>query len=409
MNVGMRVGRRAVLLSGAALMTSGMGSAEVLRATTWLRAWDSQGNHRTATPGDDQGAEWLAAEARAMGASVAFESFALDRVDVDAAFLEVEGERIPGEKMFDAPDTPDGRVMALASVGASLADPSQADLHILELAPTAVYSPEFARFRRETRSKAVVVVTKGTAPGLALLNAEAFTAPFGPPILQVSSTVGPRLIAAVKGGAALRVVVRSRRTKAQARNVVVAIAGRERGRPPLVVMTPRSSWWQSTAERGGGLVCWLEALRALREAPPGRDVVFTANSGHELGHIGLDDFVARRPGWDKPGGASWVHYGANIGATDGELHILSNADDLRGLFQGALTEAKFPANRLAEPSFVPFGETRDIHKAGGHYLTLMGTNRLFHLPQDRFPDAVSVEAIARIAAGSAAAVVALSR
>lgn len=405
----MRVGRRAVLLSGAALMTSGMGSAEVLRATTWLRAWDSQGNHRTATPGDDQGAEWLAAEARAMGASVAFESFALDRVDVDAAFLEVEGERIPGEKMFDAPDTPDGRVMALASVGASLADPSQADLHILELAPTAVYSPEFARFRRETRSKAVVVVTKGTAPGLALLNAEAFTAPFGPPILQVSSTVGPRLIAAVKGGAALRVVVRSRRTKAQARNVVVAIAGRERGRPPLVVMTPRSSWWQSTAERGGGLVCWLEALRALREAPPGRDVVFTANSGHELGHIGLDDFVARRPGWDKPGGASWVHYGANIGATDGELHILSNADDLRGLFQGALTEAKFPANRLAEPSFVPFGETRDIHKAGGHYLTLMGTNRLFHLPQDRFPDAVSVEAIARIAAGSAAAVVALSR
>lgn len=410
----MRVGRRAVLLGGAALMTSGMGSAEVLRATTWLRAWDSQGNHRTATPGDEQGAEWLAAEARAMGASVAFESFALDRVDVDAAFLEVEGERIPGEKMFDAPDTPDGRVMALASVAAGLSDPGQADVHILELAPTAVYSPEFARFRRESRSKAVVVVTKGMAPGLALLNAEAFRAPFGPPILQVPSTVGPRLIAAAKGGAAVRVVVRSRRTKAQARNVVVAIAGRDpslggRGRPPLVVMTPRSSWWQSTAERGGGLVCWLEALRALREAPPGRDVVFTANSGHELGHIGLDDFLARRPGWDKPGGASWVHYGANIGAADGELHILSNADDLRGLFQGALTEAKFPANRLAEPSFVPFGETRDIHRAGGHYLTLMGTNRLFHLPQDRFPDAVSVEGIARIAAGSAAAVVALSR
>jgi len=413
----MQLGRRGILLGGAALVTGGMGSAEVLRATTWLRTWDSQGNHRTATAGDEQGAEWLAGEARAMGATVAFESFALDRVEVDAAFLELEGERIPGEKMFDAPDTPDGRVMALASVGASLgasvgtdlADPSQADVHILELAPTAVYSPEFVRFRRETRSKALVVVTKGSAPGLALLNAEAFKAPFGPPILQVSSTVGPRLIAAARGGAAVRVVVRSRRITAHARNVVVAMAGRDRGRPPLVVMTPRSSWWQSTAERGGGLVCWLEALRALRAAPPARDVVFTANSGHELGHIGLDDFLARRPGWDKPGGASWVHFGANIGAADGELHILSNAGDLRALFQGELTQAKFPANRLAETSFVPFGETRDIHKAGGHYLTLMGTNRLFHLPQDRFPDAVSVEAIARIAAGSAAAVVALSR
>ena len=138
-------------------------------------------------------------------------------------------------------------------------------------------------------------------------------------------------------------------------------------------------------------------------------MILTANSGHEIGHIGLDDFLARRPGWDGPGGASWVHYGANIGAAGGELHILSNADDLRTLFQAELTAARYPANRLAEKTFVPNGETRDIHKAGGHYLTLMGTNRLFHLPQDRFPDSVDVEAIARIAAGSAAAVVALSR
>ena len=58
-------------------------------------------------------------------------------------------------------------------------------------------------------------------------------------------------------------------------------------------MTPRSSWWQSTAERGGGLVAWLETLRALLAAPPARPVIFTANSGHELGHLGLDDFVAQ--------------------------------------------------------------------------------------------------------------------
>jgi hypothetical protein len=58
-------------------------------------------------------------------------------------------------------------------------------------------------------------------------------------------------------------------------------------------MTPRSSWWQSTAERGGSLVCWLEALRALIAAPPVCNVIFTANSGHELGDLGLDDFMAR--------------------------------------------------------------------------------------------------------------------
>lgn len=406
-----RLQRRALLLAGGAMLTAGMQatSAEVLRATTWLRAWDSHGNHRTATQGDEQGADWLAAEARALGATPSFESFPLDRVDTDAAFLEIEGERIPGEPMQDAPDTPDGRVMALASTGNNLAEPSQADIHVMELAPTAVYSPDFARFRRESRSKALVVITKGAAPGLALLNAEAFKSPFGPPILQVSSVAGPRILDAVRRGAALRVVLRTRRTRTKARNVVVTIPGRDRSRPKLVVMTPRSSWYQSTAERGGGLVCWLEALRALMASPPGRDVVLTANSGHEIGHIGLDDFLARRPGWDQPGGASWIHYGANIGSAGGELHILSNADDLRTLFQAELTTARFPANRLAEKTFVPNGETRDIHKAGGHYLTLMGTNRLFHLPQDRFPDSVDVEAIARIAAGSAAAVATLSK
>ncbi len=405
----MAVSRRALLLAGGALMTTAAGPDDEARAAGWLRAWDSQGIHRTATPGDEAGADWLAAEARALGASVAFEPFAVNRIDVDAAFLDIEGERIPGEKMFDAPDTPDGRVMALASVGPGLADPGEGDIHILELPPTAVYAPEFARYRRESKSKALVIITRGESPGLALLNAEAFTKPYGSPILQMPSTERDKILAAARRGAAMRMVVRSRRTPTQARNVVVTMPGRDRARPPLVVMTPRSSWWQSTSERGGGLVCWLECLRALRANPPGRDVVMTANSGHELGHIGLDAFLAQRAGWQNPGRASWVHFGANIGAAGGALSIQSAADDLRTLFQAELTKAGRAADRLADKTVVPNGETRDIHLAGGHYLTLVGSNRLFHLPQDRFPDAVDIPAIARIAAGSAAAVVALSR
>ncbi len=405
----MAISRRGLLLSGGALMTAAAGPDDEARAAGWLRAWDSQGTHRTATAGDEAGAEWLAAEARAIGATIAFEPFPVSRIDVDIASVEIEGERIAGEKMFDSPDTPDGRVMALASAGPGLDNPGQADVHVLELPPTAVYSPEFTRFRRETISKALVVITKGESPGLALLNAESFIAPFGPPILLVSSTEGAKIIAAARRGAALRVSVRSRRTPTQARNVVVTIAGRDRSRPPLVVMTPRSSWWQSTSERGGGLVCWLEALRALRANPPGRDVVLTANSGHELGHTGLDAFLAGRPGWDKPGRASWIHYGANIGAAGGQLFIQSNADDLRALFAAELGRAGRAADRLAEKTVVPNGETRDIHKAGGHYLTLVGSNRLFHLPQDRFPDSVDVQRIAQIAAGSAKSVMVLSR
>ena len=177
-------------------------------------------------------------------------------------------------------------------------------------------------------------------------------------------------------------------------------------------MTPRSSWWQSTAERGGGLVCWLESLRAVLASRPLCDVIFTANSGHELGHLGLDEFMARRPGWEQPvaaGGAVWVHYGANIGAAGGDLLILSTSDDLRALAADELARAGHPADRVAPKTLVPSGETRDIHRAGGCYVTLVGSNPLFHLPQDRWPHAVDATSVARIASAAAALVVNLTR
>ena len=75
---------------------------------------------------------------------------------------------------------------------------------------------------------------------------------------------------------------------------------------------------------------------------------------------------------------------------------MSNREDLRALAADRLEpDAVAPATQL------PGGETRDIHRAGGAYLTLVGSNRLFHLPQDRWPEAVDVGAIARLAATAA--------
>jgi hypothetical protein len=176
-------------------------------------------------------------------------------------------------------------------------------------------------------------------------------------------------------------------------------------------MTPRSSWWHSVSERGGGIVCWLESLHVLLAAPPTRPVVFTANSGHELGLLGLDDFMARRPGWDRPrdaGGATWILYGANIGAAGGMRSVMSPADDLRELAGAELAFVGMP-HELHPKERVPNGETRDLHRAGAHCVAINGTNRLFHLPQDRWPDAVDVPVIARIAAAGRRLVAALTR
>jgi hypothetical protein len=392
------------------------------RATAWLQAWDAAGVHRTGTAGDAAGAAWLAQAAASVGAAVALETFALDRIDPIAAYLEVNstrfdaemggarfdgevgGTRFDGVPVFDAPATGAGGITGvLGAVG------SDATIGVAELSPQAVYSGEYGALRNDAAHAGLVIVCQGTQPGLALLNAEQFRHPYGAPAIHLASETREAVLSAIAGGATARLVVHYERTAARASNVVVTIGGQDPSRPSLVVMTPRSAWWQSTAERGGGLVCWLESLRAVIAGRPACDVVFTANSGHELGHIGLDDFIARRPGWDQPGGAIWVHYGANLGATDSALSLLSNDETLRALTTQALTQAGQPPDLLAPGTQTPSGETRDIHRAGGRYVTLVGSNKWFHLPQDRWPDAVDVPAIARIAAGAASLVSALTR
>jgi hypothetical protein len=377
------------------------------RAIAWLSAWDSQGVHRTATAGDEAGADWLIREIAGLGAAPTVEKFALDRLDPIDAYLEFDSTHVPGVPVFDAPATGgDGVVGILGPVGA------ETSIAVAELSPLGVYMPDYEELRRNTVHRGFVIVCKGARSGLGLLNAERFRQPYGAPAIHVSSEGKEVVFAAVARRAPARLVAASHRTPARACNVVVMINGQDRARTPVVIMTPRSSWWQSTAERGGGLVCWLESLRALVASPPLCDVIFTANSGHELGHLGLDDFMTRRPGWERPaaeGGAIWVHYGANIGAVGGELSIQSANDDLRALTAAELTRAGQQPDRIAPKTLVPTGETRDIHRAGGCYLTLVGSNPLFHLPQDRWPRAVDPRVVARVAAASSRLVVGLTR
>ncbi|HEX3861225.1 MAG TPA: hypothetical protein VHY35_05985 [Stellaceae bacterium] len=379
-------------------------SAASDRAARWLADWDGQGTHRTATAGDHAGAEWLAVEARALGADAVIEEFALDRLDPVATFLEIGDKRIAAVPVFDAPPTSAGGVTGRLGVAGS-----GAPIIVAELSPRTVYSGEFERLRRTGEQTGFVVVCVGEQPGMGLINAESFRRPYGAPAIHIASEAGDIVLAAAQAGAEARLVADSRRTPAQGRNVV-AVLGGDLARPPLVVMTPRSSWWHSTAERGGGIVCWLETLRALVAMPMTRPVVLTANSGHELNHLGLDDFVERRPGWDRAaadGGALWVHYGANIGAAGGNLSVMSADDALRDLATAELSRQGQSFATTAK-NIVPSGETRDIHRTGGRYLTLVGTNPLFHLPQDRWPHSIDLPAVIRCAAAAARIVTTLA-
>src|SRR5207248_4483504 len=104
-----------------------------------------------------------------------------------------------------------------------------------------------------------------------------------------------------------------------------------------------------------------------------------------------------------------IHFGANIGAAGGELSVQSASDDLRQLTETELARAGRAPDVVEPKTLVPSGETRDIHRAGGRYVTLVGSNPWFHLPQDRWPHAVDAAAVARIAAAMARLSLRLSR
>jgi len=102
-------------------------------------------------------------------------------------------------------------------------------------------------------------------------------------------------------------------------NVAVKIAGSNPALAPLVVMAPRSGWWQCASEQGSRLACWLEAIRILAAGRPARDTFFVALSGHELGFLGIDAYLKRRGDFVKRA-HMWIFFGSDIGAPDSQSH-----------------------------------------------------------------------------------------
>jgi hypothetical protein len=367
------------------------------RIARWLEQYDQQGLHRTGTAGDKRSADWLAAELSKLGVKPSLEPFALDRVDPLNCFIEIGGKRIEGLPLFDAAFTNANGAAADGVRGKLGAFGGETELGLIELPPNAEYGAGYEATRRAGRHRALLIITKGARAGLCPINGAHFKHPFGPPTLQVGGEHGEWLKQQAQQGAAARIVARVKRTKTNAYNVTATINGAQPQLAPLVVMTPRSGWWHSTSERGGGLVCWLEVLRALTAKRPARTAYFVSSSGHELGHLGLESFIESRPELIKQAHA-WIHFGANIGAVGAPNRLQAFDDELEEIAVEAMAKAGLTINDKAKRGGVPLGEAGNIHRGGGRYVSLLCPgNSLFHHPADRWPDAVDVASVAHYA------------
>jgi len=136
----------------------------------------------------------------------------------------------------------------------------------------------------------------------------------------------------------------------------------------------------------------------MAESEPKRDVMFVATSGHEIGLPGIESFLDRRPGLEKDA-RTWVHFGANIGASKGACLRYSASDEhLMGLAEGALGEAGSGSAEPEPRGTVIGAEARLIYSRGARCVTVLGSPySLFHREADRWPSGIDVDAIARCA------------
>jgi hypothetical protein len=398
--------RRELLEMAAALAIAPPPDDIERRAFDTIRAYSAEGHHRTATVVDRASAEALLARARATGAVVSLQPFQLSRVDTVAAFAQIEDRRIEGLPMFDGTFTAAGGLRG--PIGPIDGDQPFAWTRVAPNGEAAL-----RKLREGSPHTAIVAVTMGGKPGLCPVNAGWFGKPFGPPVLQISSEHLDAIEAASASHVEVRVVAHATRKTAQAFNVVADVPGTDPALPPICVMTPRSGWHANASERGGGLVCWLETLRAVVAAKgPAkaglqervsdgllRTVRFVASSGHELGHLGLHDYLHRNPALAHDA-LAWVHFGANIGASTGDVGMTPSDDQLRDAARRALTPHGLEKTRQS-PAAQVGGEAATIQAENGRFISFIGRNDWFHNPGDLFPTAVDIPMVARYARAAA--------
>ena len=366
-------------------------SPSVTRMIANLHAWDRQPQHRTGTSGDLATSHSMAQAIEESGAEAEIQAFPFIRRIPRNCSVEINGHTIDGVPLFDCNATPDDGIVApIQTLGKS----GGVGLGGFSSSNGRGETRDLLSHRKSKFHVGLIAVSSFESPGIALLNADSFVAPFGVPVLQVESSNEPVLREAAETNAECRLTVTFGYEQTDATNVLTKISGRDNTLAPIVVITPKSSWWTCTAERGGGLAIWHECIHELaaNRDEVKRDVLFAATTGHELGHVGLKHYIGQNP--DLVIGAhAWVHLGANFIAVDSKKRMQVSDKELLEFGLDRLKKAGISMAGITPPGVRPGGEARDVFDGGGRYISFLGSNRWFHHPIDRLEFNINLDSL----------------
>ncbi|MDA1004688.1 MAG: M28 family peptidase [Chloroflexi bacterium] len=364
-----------------------------------IRAFTGHGIHRTGWAGDDLTSAWLRDELRALGITAELERFDFPRVEYRTARLSWGDGRADGVPLYD------GGFTDAAGIEGDLCAADEEDVFGKIVVDVGTLRGDVAKggAAADTRyddlaaagALGLVLPSSDSDGAIVLRNAERIGRPFRLPVLQVATKDARPLLSTLLVGGEGVLTIDGERLRSRATNVVATLPGTDASARPIGVMTPKSGWFTCAAERGGGIAIWLALAEALAAMPDRRRTVqLVASGGHELSHLGLKDYLKRRPD-AAAGPVAWLHLGASIGAREPRARFAAADDALGEIVERALTAAGV---RDVEP--LPIGqpgngEAREIHAGGGRFVSFLGGHRFFHSPNDTVDQAVDAESVAR--------------
>ncbi len=367
------------------------------RITRIIKDYDNQGIHRTGMKVDTISADWLVGEIRKIGLFPELEKFPINRIDIKKCSLKIKNRIIDGIPLFDC--TLRDKVYVKGKLGSIR---NKNTIGIIQANNNT--KKELNKIRRREDHLGLVVATEGGTQGLSLINAENFLEPFGPSTLQISSEYWPWLNSNLGNEAFL--TIKTKKTKTNAFNIIARLKGRYRSLNPIVIMTPRSGWWNCASERAGGVAILLEIMYNFYNNTPNRDIIFLLTSGHELGHLGLYHYLKKNLDLIK-NASCWIHLGANLSSISQldknnelipNLMIQSSNINIESIALELFKRFQIVPKWIIPPERRPWGEAKNIYDKGGQYFSIIDTyNKYFHHPHDRLINAVDIEKTVNIA------------
>lgn len=323
-----------------------------------VEEYASLGMHRTGTEVDEATREWLATQLVERGASIESIDYSFERFDAEATVV-VDGTRVECLPLF------------YEAIGrAETSDPYTESLELT--AEVVAHDLDSALERARASGRRAAVLSTGTDGRLVAQNRAPDLADGVPTVL-------------VPGGmldAARSVEVRmSARLVPGRSSTVVATLGAV-AQSSFVITTPLTGWFSCAGERGTGIAVTLEIAAMLSEEFP---VTVVATTGHELEYLGAREHLAAsdmRP-------RAVLHIGASVAAGDPGEDGVPRLSPMRVAFSdlgeagnASLDEILGPAGLgvLAIPRWG--GEGQLWRGRGAPVLSLVGSFRRFHTPED---------------------------